>query len=221
LGESSPGVTPNDLPYVADPDSGPNTLYNFPLLTNVVNIGGTTWQISGYAHPGDFVEFFLADGDPSGYGEGETYLGTITVGLGGSFVAFVNTSLPSPQFTATATDSSGNTSEFALNQTGPTIVSENSSKLSRSSRFEIVGNPLKEKGVFRLFLDRDAFVQISVYDVSGELIRNLVSKRLRKGGHQIPWDLKDDKGDLVVSGVYFVRFESEGYSLTKKLVLTR
>jgi CSLREA domain-containing protein len=113
------GVTPNDL---GDPDSGPNGLQNFPVITSAAN-GGSGATISGTlnstASTTFRLEFFASETcDSSGYGEGELYLGadSVTTDAGGdvSFASSVPTAIPSGWVvTATATDPDGNTSEFS------------------------------------------------------------------------------------------------------------
>ena len=70
------GVTPNDS---GDSDMGPNGLLNFPLLESATVEDGNL-VVSGFARPGSEIEFFMADPDPTGFGEGRTYLGTRTEG---------------------------------------------------------------------------------------------------------------------------------------------
>lgn len=72
------GVTLNDP---ADADAGPNGLLNFPVIQTAMVSGGNL-TVSGWARPGSLVEFFLAAADPSGFGEGQTYLFTATEGSG-------------------------------------------------------------------------------------------------------------------------------------------
>ena len=56
------GVTGNDD---GDPDTGPNTLYNFPIITNS-NSDGTTLTITGISRPGEMIEVYVDDGSGSG-----------------------------------------------------------------------------------------------------------------------------------------------------------
>ncbi len=120
-GDPASGVTANDP---GDLDTGPNNLQNFPVLTSASSDGGTT-TISGLldTQPGDYrVEFFAnASLDPSGNGEGETFLGDtlVTVNGDGSFVAVLSVGISNDQFiTATATriesDNPTDTSEFSV-----------------------------------------------------------------------------------------------------------
>lgn len=113
------GVTPNDN---GDSDSGPNGLQNFPVLTGITasagtfTIAGTLNSITGINYNLDF--YSSTQCDPSGNGEGETYLGSAAAMTGGignvAFTAmFAGTLNPGDVVTATATDPQGNTSEFS------------------------------------------------------------------------------------------------------------
>ena len=64
------------------------------------------------------MEIFLADNDPSGHGEGPTFI-TSVVSVGSSFtVPICGEDLSAgDKITATATDTNGSTSEFAANFT--------------------------------------------------------------------------------------------------------
>jgi len=114
----SDGVTPNDP---ADADTGPNGLKNFPVLTSAVSNGGvrTVFGTLDSAPNTTFsVEFFLnSTCDSSGYGEGQSFLGTVSVTTDAAGRATFQASVPPPSgaafVTATATDPAGNTSEFS------------------------------------------------------------------------------------------------------------
>jgi Thrombospondin type 3 repeat len=112
------GPTANDP---CDADSGPNNFQNFPVLGSVCHTGNTA-TIEGTLNSAPettfTVEFFAsANCDASGFGEGQTYLGSIQVTTGiDCFATFTFTGATpagQPFITATATDPSGNTSEFS------------------------------------------------------------------------------------------------------------
>jgi hypothetical protein len=112
------GATPNDL---SDGDTGPNNLQNFPVLAYAVP--GATTQVAGALNGAANTTFTLdfyanAAADPSGYGEGQRYLGFASVTTDGSGNASFNVTLVAATtageiVTATATDPIGNTSEFS------------------------------------------------------------------------------------------------------------
>jgi parallel beta-helix repeat protein len=83
-----------------------------PSLTSV-----SRTSAAGTACPGCVVEIFLAARDPSGFGEGKTFLTSVTAGADGAYHATLPEVRNCESLTATATDADGNTSAFAQNQT--------------------------------------------------------------------------------------------------------
>ncbi|HEU4754913.1 MAG TPA: hypothetical protein VFU47_17530, partial [Armatimonadota bacterium] len=113
------GVTPND--GLQDKDTGPNELQNFPVLTSAVGSASSlTVQgtLSSSADRVFIIELFASSaGDPSGFGEGQFFLGRSLVTTDGSgeatFSMTVSSPIPGGVLTATATDPLGDTSEFS------------------------------------------------------------------------------------------------------------
>ena len=111
------GVTAND---VGDGDAGPNNLINFPVISSAtpngasIDLAGTCNSAANETYT---VELFaVASADPSGYGEGRSWLGTTTCTIDetGSGTWLFSTAVTGARYTGTLTDSQGNTSEFAL-----------------------------------------------------------------------------------------------------------
>ena len=73
------GVTLNDN---GDVDTGPNGLLNAPVITSAVAMGGQL-SVAGFARPGSAIELYVAQPDPSGFGEGLMYVGTLVEGSAG------------------------------------------------------------------------------------------------------------------------------------------
>ncbi len=115
------GVTLNHGNTVA---SGPNDLENYPVVTAAGAGAETSVSLSFLSLPnGSYTIDFYASPqpDPSGYGQGQSYLGSVSVttdanGLLNPPTTFILTAdtVPGEWITATATDSAGNTSEFSL-----------------------------------------------------------------------------------------------------------
>lgn len=115
------GPTPND-PLDTDTQGG-NAFQNFPEITTAL-LDGNTVTINGVLESipqQEFcIEFFASsECDPTGFGEGEIFLGESTVNTDSSGEAVFATSFPSDLLegwviTATATQTeTGNTSEFS------------------------------------------------------------------------------------------------------------
>ncbi|MGH8236841.1 MAG: beta strand repeat-containing protein, partial [Steroidobacteraceae bacterium] len=81
------GVTINDA---NDTDTTPNGLLNFPVITAAIVANGEL-SITGFARPGSAIELYIAQADPSGFGEGLTYLGTLTEGAAADLNATAGT----------------------------------------------------------------------------------------------------------------------------------
>jgi len=112
------GVTGND---VGDLDGGPNNSQNFPVIT-AATISGTNVELIGTLNsvPSTMfqLEFFGNQAaDSSGYGEGQSFMGSTVVVTDGSGNAAFDVTFPFPtgaqSLSATATDPDGNTSEFS------------------------------------------------------------------------------------------------------------
>lgn len=115
---ASDGVSPNDA---GDSDAGPNDLQNYPVLTlaragtNTL-VGGTLNSVPDATFTLDFYANTTLDA--SGNGQGKRYLGSLPLTTDAFGNVSFNTALavattPGEFLTATATDSSGNTSEFS------------------------------------------------------------------------------------------------------------
>jgi parallel beta-helix repeat protein len=117
------GATANDGAKTANQ---PNLLMDSPVLTAAALSGGSTLTVAGYvgsaANQSTFassrVEIFKSDAS-SANGSGQTYLGYLTADASGNFSGSLSVSGLSvgDAVTATATDTSNNTSEFGANRT--------------------------------------------------------------------------------------------------------
>ncbi len=109
-------VTPNQSPQTG---GGPNNRQNYPVI---VNASGSTVGVNFTSKPSATyrIEVFASDAaDPSGFGQGQTFLGAqnVTTNAQGN-TGTVSITLPSPfsngkVISATATSASGDTSEFS------------------------------------------------------------------------------------------------------------
>jgi len=82
-------------------------------------------------------------------------------------------------------------------------------------------NPFNPSTTIAFALDSEKAASLRVYDVRGALIRTLADKRLGAGIHRLEWDGRDDNGQEVASGVYFVRLTAGSFSDRKKMMLLR
>ena len=115
------GVNPNDA---GDSDVGCNDLMNFPEIIEVVYdlgsgitfMNGTIDYTINGGPAGVNIELFKTDnGNLFGHGDAITYLGSAIADGSGNWTFNCSCLSPGDRVTATATDLSGNTSEFSMN----------------------------------------------------------------------------------------------------------
>jgi len=109
------GVTANDA---GDGDTGSNNLQNYPVITSVDVVGGNTiitGTLNSTASTTFNIEFFKNTViDPSGYGEGEIYLGTQSTSTDASGNAtFTFTTAGNFHLVSATATNANNTSEFS------------------------------------------------------------------------------------------------------------
>jgi phosphatidylserine/phosphatidylglycerophosphate/cardiolipin synthase-like enzyme len=67
----------------------------------------------------------------------------------------------------------------------------------------------------------DGRVSLGVFDLSGRLVKQLVSGSLSAGSHEARWDGRDASGAPAPAGLYFYRLRTSLGSTTRRLVLAR
>jgi hypothetical protein len=66
-----------------------------------------------------------------------------------------------------------------------------------------------------------ADVNITIYDIAGRRVRELVNEHRAPGNWSVEWNGADDRGQHVASGVYFYRMRAGDFVETKKMVLLK
>ncbi len=155
------GVQLNDL---ADADTGPNGLQNYPVLTGVTRQGATfTAQGTLNSTPNQTFKIQIyasATAHVSGYGQGQVLIGTadVTTDANGdvTFSLLFSATVPESYIvSATATDPNGNTSEFAANIV-PVIVPDNTAPTITSILGPNLGVRGQQLDFVGAFVDPDA-----------------------------------------------------------------
>ncbi len=70
-------------------------------------------------------------------------------------------------------------------------------------------------------LAKSTQVILSVYNVLGQRLVTLVNRTQEAGSHTASWDGKDAKGQVLPSGIYLYKIETESFAQTKKLILAK
>lgn len=78
-------------------------------------------------------------------------------------------------------------------------------------------NPFNRATALEYSIPFDHFVEMSIYNCSGDHIRTLIESFKPAGEYVIHWDGLDLSGETVSSGIYFASLTIDGYSQTIKM----
>lgn len=112
----------------------------------------------------------------------------------------------------------------SLITTGPTAVFDNFPNGQPPSEFALLANypnPFNPTTNICFNLDRNAQVELAVFNLRGELIKVVANGYLNAGSYQFSWDGKDQNDQLVASGVYLYRLKAGNKSVTQKMTYLR
>ncbi|MDP8211484.1 MAG: T9SS type A sorting domain-containing protein, partial [Candidatus Stygibacter australis] len=77
-------------------------------------------------------------------------------------------------------------------------------------------NPFNPQTCFKYALSEPANVKLDIYNIKGQLVKELVNEYQSGGNYSLIW-----QADKAVSGVYFYRFQAGNEYQTGKLILLK
>jgi len=109
-------------------------------------------------------------------------------------------------------------------------MSERENQLSVNSNVEVPNqlilhhnypNPFNPVTSLRYDLPEDGLVNITVYDMMGRVVSNLVNSQQNAGYKSIQWNATNNIGQPVSAGLYLYTIEAGKFRQTKKMVLLK
>ncbi len=100
---------------------------------------------------------------------------------------------------------------------------------AKDLNLKVYPNPFKPSGAghsptttisFSVTQNSD-FVNLEIYNIKGQKIKNLIKQVLIKGDHSISWDGKNNNGKEVSSGLYLCRLRIGDQIISKKLMMMK
>ncbi|MHB9028899.1 MAG: FlgD immunoglobulin-like domain containing protein [Candidatus Latescibacterota bacterium] len=82
-------------------------------------------------------------------------------------------------------------------------------------------NPFNPSTTISFTLPEPGAASLSIYSITGQKIRTLVSGQISGGAHSVVWDGRDERGKAVSSGVYLSRLEAGGKAEARRMLLIR
>ncbi|MSS73373.1 MAG: T9SS type A sorting domain-containing protein [Candidatus Latescibacteria bacterium] len=82
-------------------------------------------------------------------------------------------------------------------------------------------NPFNPSTTVRYALAQDGETRLTVYNLSGQVVRRLVSGRQQIGRYAVVWDGRDEAGRGVASGIYIARLDAGAVRQAQKMLLLK
>ncbi len=82
-------------------------------------------------------------------------------------------------------------------------------------------NPFNPATQIKFHLPKEEFVTLSIYNLMGQKIKDLIAEKLPPGIYEKSWDGTSDLGDQLASGIYLLKLKSGSFSSVKKLILAK
>jgi len=102
----------------------------------------------------------------------------------------------------------------------PTVVEDSTGP----TNFAITGNypnPFNPTTTIKFTIPETGFVNLNVYNITGQKIRELVADIMTAGSHSVMWDGKDENGMMVSSGIYLSRLTSGVHVAAGRMLLMK
>ena len=87
--------------------------------------------------------------------------------------------------------------------------------------FQNYPNPFNPSTNIQYNLSIPGNVEVSIYNISGQKIRQLVCENQQEGNHTLVWDGKNNNGEAVTSGLYLYKVIFENTVSSKKMILVK
>ncbi len=82
-------------------------------------------------------------------------------------------------------------------------------------------NPFNPTTTLAFSIKAGAHVKLTIYDVAGRRVRDLVNEQRAPGAYRVVWDGRNENGAPVSTGVYFYKLVAGSFTATRKMTLLK
>jgi hypothetical protein len=102
--------------------------------------------------------------------------------------------------------------------TNPVGIAENTS-FKTENYLTAYPNPASEKVEIGFNANEAGFVQLSIFDLNGRIVKEITAANLGAGPYTTEWDLTNESGKRVGAGIYFAKVINTGNVKTIKIIV--
>ena len=120
-----------------------------------------------------------------------------------------------------------NTNEVTVSATGYGMFSialgtiDDIALPNRYTLYQNYPNPFNPVTVLQYDLPELSNVKLTIYDLAGRQVRNLLHEKQAPGLKTIVWDARDDMGNKMGAGVYIYQLKTDNFIASKKMILVK
>jgi aminopeptidase N len=82
-------------------------------------------------------------------------------------------------------------------------------------------NPFNPSTTIQFSIEKSEKVELTIYTLSGERVRTILSGKIEAGYHSVQWDGNNDHGHSVASGVYIYRIKTKEFTKSMKMLFLK
>lgn len=115
----------------------------------------------------------------------------------------------------------GGNGEIYLYENQSTVDVKNDYTPERINLKQNFPNPFNPSTTIEFEMTQPLMVNISIYDIKGSLVKEIINEEKQTGKYSVYWDGKDSEGNISSSGSYFCRMNSGGRVSTIKMLFIK
>lgn len=93
--------------------------------------------------------------------------------------------------------------------------------LTTNGKFQCFPNPFNSSTSVNFSITNHQKVKVDIFNVSGKWLRNVADENMAPGNHALVWDGKNETGEKVASGIYYIRLSEGSESYERKILLVK
>ncbi len=101
------------------------------------------------------------------------------------------------------------------------IQNVNQTEVKKTKLFRGYPNPFNSQVILKYYIPQNIKVKITIYDIYGREVKQLVNQWQHQGEYCITWNGQDTNQNCLASGVYLVQFRINRFTDTQKIVFVK
>jgi len=104
------------------------------------------------------------------------------------------------------------------------VTAINESEVFSAADFSLAQNfpnPFNPSTSINFRLQKSKNVKITVYNIQGQVVKELTNRKYSQGEHQVKWNGLNSSGSSVAAGLYFYSMQSASFNQVKRMLLIK